>query len=105
MPPSKTDISKRVALAEQAVVGKWFADLFRQIALEPDERASMIISAVRNAIDATAPSGDVAGIRARLKLNTLPGALAYVLDAVRIVSPDVASRMVSIKFSDMVNAI
>ena len=95
MPPSKIELSKRIAMAEKAIVYRWFADLFRHIALEPDEHASVIIEAVRSAIDATAPTADVAGIRARLKLNTLPGALAYVLTAVRAVSPDVAGRMVS----------
>ena len=46
------------------------------------------------AIEATAPIGDVAGIRARLKLNTLTGALAYVLDAVRVVAPELVGRMI-----------
>ena len=93
MPPSKIELSKRIDLAEQAIVNKWFADLSRHIALESDERAYVIIDAVRNAIDATAPNGDVAWIRARLKLHTLPGALEYIMAAVRSVAPDVANKV------------
>ena len=95
MPPSKARLAERVQAAENAVIEQVFARMFSLIAEEPAERHDLIVNAVTDAINAAAPTDQVAGIRARLRLETVPGAIAYIIDAVRVVAPELANKVMA----------